>query len=317
MRQSYTPIFHSTVNSRVWALSPAARCVWLWLHLSADPEGFVCATVAGVAVGANVDVGDARRALEGFEQADPDALPDDAHGGRVIERVPRGWRVLGFEEIREMARYQARKARQRRYMKAARDAKPVNDVSPPGSPGPTVSPTKTRSKTKPVVSEDNNPPTPQGQVDVPSVLRVVHQFPDGWEPSDELRQEALAVGVLQFDRWFKSLRTGPIGGARGIFEHKLESYVRGLFGTWRTWEETERARAGAAKKTGTGGVRVSLEPTAKHRAYAKKHNLPLDGLVGELLLSGAVEDLGAKRALEMLGEKMSRIVRERQEGAAA
>lgn len=317
MRQSYTPIFHSTVNTRIWALSPAARCVWLWLHLSADPEGFVCATVAGVAVGANVDVGDARRALEGFEDSDPDALPDDAHQGRVIERVPRGWRVLGFEELRDLARYQARKARQRRYMKVLRDERASNDVTPAGSPIPTVTPTKTKTKTKtkPVVSEDNNPPTPQGHVAAVSI----NAMPELWEPSDELRSEAIVAGVGKFDEHLARLRQGPIGGTRGIFPSQLEGYIRGMFGRWRTWEETDRARAvTATKRNGSWGkAPVLIEPTAKHRAYAKKHTLPLDELVRELERSGAIDDLGAKRALEMLGEKMSRLVRERTEGAAA
>ena len=125
------------------------------------------------------------------------------------------------------------------------------------------------------------------------------------------------AGVLRFDEQLTSLRLGPIGGTRGIFERDLESYIRSLFGKWRTWEETQRAKATAAAAVATKpraqGYRaptLTIEATPKHRAYAAKHSLPLDELVRELNASGAVDDLGAKRALEMLGEKMGRLVRE-------
>jgi len=127
------------------------------------------------------------------------------------------------------------------------------------------------------------------------------------------------AGVLRFDEQLKSLRTGPVGGARGIFEDDIAGYLRGLFGQWRVWEETQRAKATqAAKPRGQSyrGPSVSIEPTQKHRAYAKKHSLPLDQLVKELVDAGAVDDLGAKRALELLGEKMSLMVRERSGRAA-
>ena len=122
------------------------------------------------------------------------------------------------------------------------------------------------------------------------------------------------AGVSSFDEQLASLRLGPIGGARGIFERDLEKYLRGLFGKWRTWEESQRAKtlAAASRPRGQSYRQPSLtiEPTAKHIAYAKKHSLPLDELVRELHKSGAIDDLGAKRALEMLGEKMGRMVRE-------
>jgi hypothetical protein len=63
MRQQYTCIFARTIRSHIWAMPTSWRCVWLWLKLSADPEGFVCASSAGVAIGANVSLEEARDAL--------------------------------------------------------------------------------------------------------------------------------------------------------------------------------------------------------------------------------------------------------------
>lgn len=308
MRNTYTCIFRNVTTSRIWALPPSARCVWLWLHLVADPEGFVCATVSGVAVGANVPVEDARMTLERLEAPDPDADPSDPFEGRVVKRVPRGWLVLGFEELRELAKEETRRARNRKYMKGYRAAN--DNASTSGLEGDTVSPPKPRPKPNDL-SEEINPPTPQGSVAV-----ALTQLPELWEPSDELRSSAIAAGVAKLDEHIKRLRTGPIGGARGVFPSQLENYIGGLFGTWRTWEETDRAKA-AQKNSGQRGspFRPTIDPTGKHRRFAAKHGLDLDALVRELTESRVHEELGQQRALEILGERMSKMVREKEAAA--
>ncbi len=330
MRQSYTPVFHSVLTSRVWALPPAARCVWLWLQLQADPEGYVCADLAGVAVGARVAPQEAREALEVLSLADADADPSDPHEGRLIERVTRGWRVLGFEESRDLAKREARNARTRRYMAksraAAKDANEqllraytqglaegANDVASVTPCEPIDTPTKTKPKTK-TFPEDRESPLPPAAVGSTVVApRTLQAIPDTWQPSESLRAEAAMAGVTNFDERLAGLRSGPIGGARGVFENQLEHYVRTFFGKWRAWAETDRAKATNAAKPRGGGrfdAVPLLEPTDKHRAFAKKHGLDLDAHVREL--QSAVAELGAKRALEMLGERMSLTLRKRQ-----
>lgn len=315
MRHQYTPIFRDVLTSRVWALPDAHLRVWLWLQLQADPEGCVCADLAGVALGARVSAQDARGALTVLALADADADPSDVNEGRLIVRVPGGWQVLGVDERRSLAKREGQKARNRKYMQGYR-ARVANDTEPTESPLPsTVDAPK--PKPKPLSSEGEDPPTPLVVEDPPTELlaptRTIHAIPATWQPSGSLRAEAAIAGVSKLDEHVASLRTGPVGGARGLFESALDDYVRSFFGKWRTWEETDRAKAAAAAKPRGQSYRaptVTFEPTAKHRAYAAKHSLPLDELVKELHTSGAVDDLGAKRALEMLGEKMGRLVRE-------
>ena len=373
MRHQCTPIFSDVLASRIWAMAPSTRVVWLWFQLKADPDGFVCCSTAGVAIGANVTLEAAALALEELTEIDTDTEPT-----RVLEKVPRGWRLVGLEERLQEAKQErmleAQRERNRIYMRTYRGKRPANDSAITESPpdltplGPTeVLQTSTLPSTLPPKASTEHPlePTPASRAPVgsgsgsdqintnnnngsplppvvvviepyryedlgslspellaatrpvegPSVTvvapRVVHALGD-FEPSDELRQEALVAGVTEFDKHLARLKTGPIGGARGVFASQLEDYVRQQFGNWRTWEETDRAKATAAKARGQSyrAPTVSIEPTTKHRAYAKKHNLPLDELVRELHTSGAVDDLGAKRALEMLGEKMGRLVRE-------
>lgn len=92
-------------------------------------------------------------------------------------------------------------------------------------------------------ANDNNLPTFSGYT--PPLARgvTIDRIPESWVLSDALRSEAKAAGVLDPDAHLARLRTGPVGGTRGIFPDQLEAYVRSLFGKWRTWEETDRARA--------------------------------------------------------------------------
>lgn len=274
MRNPYTCIFRRTLTSRIWSLSPETRCVWLWLRLAADPEGFVTADLAGVATGANVEPAAARRAMEGFESPDPDAHPDDPHEGRMVRRVRGGWLILDFEEERELARNEARNARNARYARARR-ARERNegydtvandtDVTPsvPSEPPTKTTPTPT---TKTLVSNDTKTPLPPGG----TVSVSLSELPEDWTPSDELRAEATMAGVTQLDKHIESLRTGPIGGRRGVLPHKLDGYIRGLFGTWKTWEETERSKAHAASK------RVEAAATGKKPWEAPEPLVELD-----------------------------------------
>jgi hypothetical protein len=265
MRHSYTPIFQDTLTSRIWALPDAHLRVWLWLQLKADPEGYICADLAGVAVGARVSGQDARDALEALTLPDADADPEDPHQGRLLERVRRGWRLLDFESKRELAKKEARNARNRRYMAksrvAANDTEPdlsldaalsmafaegVDAVSPSV---PSVAPPKSKpkSKPKPFSPDGENLPQPPQPVSVftsEPQPRVVHELPVDWAPSPALLAAAKMAGVSDLAGHIARLRQGPIGGNRGVFAHQIDAYVEGMLGKMRTWEEADRAKGG-------------------------------------------------------------------------
>lgn len=262
MRHQYTAVFKDTLTSRVWASSPATRAVWLWLRLSADPEGFVPSDLAGVALGANVSLPEAREAIDFLESVDVDADPEDFEQGRIIERVTRGWRVLNFEEDRERCKLEAAKARNRRYMRRVRakgreeraelegvDAAVDAMVASVASEPLEVDQPKPTPKPKYIPSEGDDSPNPRPDLEWTPTPTVLHSIPDDWVPSESLRQAATVAGVQRFDEHVARLRTGPVGGNRGVFAHELETYVRSMLGKWRMWEETDRAKAAKAATT--------------------------------------------------------------------
>lgn len=317
MRNPYTPIFKRTLQSRIWSLSPSTRCVWMWMKLQADPEGYVNADLAGVAAGANVELEDARRAIEGFLAPDPDADPDDPYEGRVLERVRGGWLILDHESDRELAKVEAHNARNARYARARRarerqereQAKVANDVAPTVEPtdsyaeAPVCAPKpKPKPTTKPKTGEEISPLPPSGGFPVP-----LHVMPDDFAPSDELRADAAMAGVQNLDERIASLRTGPIGGTRGVLRDKLEDYIRSFFGKWKAWEETDRARQRAAAAAPASGFRRGPpaapipEPKEKHKRMAARWGIDLNAAVERVLATKVHENGGEPsfiRALE-------------------
>jgi hypothetical protein len=288
MRHQYTCIFQDVLASRLWAMAPSTRVVWLWFQLRADPEGFVCASVAGVAIGANVTLEAATAALEELTEPDPDTEPV-----QILERVPRGWRVVGFKEQRELVAVERQRARNRQYMKSYR-TRVANDTEAPPSvtlalpnvtqndvpasrapalddPDPVLTNSTKYGADPDLLERARGVPTPAPYVGVagtfdapvmPTLPATHHKFPATWLPSQALRDDATMAGVGNLDERILSLRSGPIGGARGVLEGELDNYVRSFFGKWRTWSETDRAKAAAAaaKPRGQSYRRPGEEP---------------------------------------------------------
>ncbi len=338
MRHQYTPVFREFTTSSMWAESPEVRCVWLWLMLHADPEGFVPGTIPGLAVAANVDITSTRSAVDKFMAPDPDSNTPD-NEGRRLEKVPHGWRILNFEYWRELAKKEAEKARKRRWVAQKRgkqlqlpfppeflpsDDDPdhfvgdVDTASPCVDSSENLDAPKPKPKPKPLSSEGEDPPSPP----VIRVRPVVKDL-DGWEPSDELRADATIAGVERLDDRIASLRSGPIGGQRGVFKDDIDNYIRGFFGQWRTWEETDRAKdaqrsAAVASPRRFGGAAPPPDPfeaSAHQEAFAARHGLDLSAL-----LKGVLDDYPqpspSLSRRDVLGERLTVACKQKRAGQA-
>lgn len=295
MRHPYTPLFRDFLTSSMWAADPATRCVWIWFLLMADPEGYVAGTVPGVAQQAGVTLEQAKVAIELLESPDPYSSTPDFEGRRVV-KVPRGWHIVNFVAYRERAKLEAEKARKRTWAQRKRGNQlslpfPASDgvdmSTDVDASSETVDAPKPKPKPKHLSSEGEDPPLPP----VTRVRPVVFSL-DGWEPSKELENAAVMAGVAKFAEHVARLRTGPIGGTRGVFADELDAYIESQFGKWRAWEETDRAKdaqrlTAAASPRGFGGTSVHVdpfEPDARQEAFAKKHGLDIGALLRGVLV---------------------------------
>lgn len=337
MRHQYTPVFREFTTSSMWACPPATRCVWLWMLLNADPEGFVPGTVPGLAVAANVSIDEARGAIALFLHPDPDSNSQE-HEGRRIEKVPHGWRILNFVYWRELSKHEAEKARKRNWAHQKRNP-PANDnigmvqLTLPGvdmstdvdASSETLDAPKPKPKPKPEPKEeDPDPPLPPAAfLDVERLGAVpfvhTHHTLDGLDETG-LEDEAVMAGVSR--EWFRerlaSARNIRIGGSSGVRDQR--EWVRQQFGKWKTWEEDARAKAQRSAASGPpsrfGGPPLPvdpIEPGAKHEAFARQHGLDLTAL-----LKGVLADhphvVPSQSRLEVLGERLRVAAKQKRAG---
>ncbi len=114
----YTKLFGSIVTSTVWGLPDSARVMWITLLAIADSDGYVPASVPGLAKIAGVSREACEEALALFLAPDPDSRTT-ANEGRRIAKVDGGWCLLNHGIYRDLLSREDRRAkgalRQQRY----------------------------------------------------------------------------------------------------------------------------------------------------------------------------------------------------------
>lgn len=116
------------LESSLWVKeSKETRLVWVTMLAMKNMDGYVHASVVGLADRAKVTVEECRKALKVFLSPDPDDT-SKVEDGRRIREVPGGWQIINndlyrysTEEKREFWRQQ--KAEQRAKEKAKQDAR--------------------------------------------------------------------------------------------------------------------------------------------------------------------------------------------------
>lgn len=179
----FVKIYQTILDSSIWLEDQAVRIVWLTMLAMADSEGFVCASVGGLAHRARVERDDCDRALEVLSSPDPDSK-DPSNEGRRIEKVDGGWFVLNHGKYREM-RSQKQIATAKRVAKhrAARKS-----AQPNGTP---VTGNEVTRHNAPEADPEADPNQRERDARAGSAWK----FPDGWEPAKAERDLALKLGL--------------------------------------------------------------------------------------------------------------------------
>lgn len=132
----YTKLFSSITDSTVWREPDRTRLVWITMLAMADADGYVAASVPGLADRARVPLEDCLKALEAFKSPDEWSRTKEYDGRRIVD-VDGGWQLLNHGKYRaiqdaEHRREQSRLAMQRLRADrkaAAEAASPVAGVS--------------------------------------------------------------------------------------------------------------------------------------------------------------------------------------------
>ena len=108
------------LDSSIWAEPMPTRVVWIAMLAMADANGYVGASVSGLARRANVTRAECEAALACFIEPDEDSRTED-HDGRRIERVRGGWHLLNYQKFRAHRDAEARREYERDRKRAQRE----------------------------------------------------------------------------------------------------------------------------------------------------------------------------------------------------
>ena len=129
--ETFTKLLSSIVSSSIWCEDDATRCVWITMLALADQDGYVGASVPGLARIANVTVEQCQIALGKFLEPDPHSRSSE-HDGRRIEIADRGWTLLNHRRVRDGRDPERRREQNRASQERYRDkhkGKPSKQVS--------------------------------------------------------------------------------------------------------------------------------------------------------------------------------------------
>ena len=133
MADTYTKLWSSLLDSSVWGEPDHVRLVWITMLAMKDEHGYVGASVDGIARRANVSIEQAEDALQRLQAPDPRSR-SDAHDGRRIEAVHRGWDILNHSYFRDLVDREERRRYEREKKRRQRDRAGTSGDKVPMSP---------------------------------------------------------------------------------------------------------------------------------------------------------------------------------------
>ena len=155
----FAKLFSSITESSLWSEPKEVRLLFVTMLAKADQNGFVEASIPGLARVANLTVEETEHGLQCLQSPDMYSKNPDNEGRRVLQ-VPGGFVLLNYEDYRSRRNTEERREYMREYMQKYRNGKPavnkrkqsVNNGKPPLAHTDTE--TKTDKK-KTVLSESD------------------------------------------------------------------------------------------------------------------------------------------------------------------
>lgn len=123
----YTKLWSDIVHSTIWREEAHVRLVWITMLAISDRNGYVGASLPGLADAARVTVDEAREALIRLAAPDPDSRTKD-HEGRRITDAEGGWTILNYLYHREREAGERRRVQVREAVRRHRAKKKPKDV---------------------------------------------------------------------------------------------------------------------------------------------------------------------------------------------
>jgi hypothetical protein len=128
----FTKLFSDIVLSSIWSEDDKTRIVWITLLATSNADGFVSASLPGLATAARVTIEECEAALAKLASPDPHSRTKD-HEGRRIETVDGGWLILNYRLYRDRTSDDPNAIAVRERMRRYRERKAA-EALPPAPP---------------------------------------------------------------------------------------------------------------------------------------------------------------------------------------
>ena len=120
--KTWTPLWSSIVDSSVWGETKETKILWITILAKKDRNGFVEASLPGLARAAVLTLAETEKAIKVLEYPDPHSR-SKANEGRRIKKVEGGWTVLNHFPYRDEMSSQYRREYQRQKQAEYRSKK--------------------------------------------------------------------------------------------------------------------------------------------------------------------------------------------------
>jgi hypothetical protein len=121
MSTTFTKLFASITESTIWSEPHTVRIVWITMLAMADRHGRVWASIPGLANRSRVTLEECEDALDRFQKPDKYSRTPD-FGGRRIEPIDGGWRLLNHAKYRAIRDEESALESKRKYAAKIRGA---------------------------------------------------------------------------------------------------------------------------------------------------------------------------------------------------
>lgn len=169
---AYTKLDSGITESTIWQAPDATRLVWITMLARADQNGYVGASMPGLAGLARVTLEACIEAIRTLESPDTWSRTQ-AHEGRRIAPAEGGWVLLNHAKYREKQSADDRRERSRVAMAALRAKRKSQASTGANALAPVNGGESKLSQAEAEAEATRNPPTPR--------RGSVHGFPPGFE----------------------------------------------------------------------------------------------------------------------------------------
>lgn len=237
----FTKLHSSILDSTVWDLPIATRIVWITMLAMADRDGWIAASVPGLAKRAGVTRDECEAALSAFLGPDPDSRSQE-YEGRRIAKVDGGWSLLNYAKYRALLNKDDIREKTARRVKAFRERKAVTPKTLQN-----VAVTRRNESNDIAEAEANSEADADPHPRVRAHARARFETPPIPEQPPELADRKPLVGVVRDEH--ESRYAALSGDARPVFD----------FRSARTLADWCEANAGAYRRSPEALVTSVLE----------------------------------------------------------